>query len=495
MTRSLAFLLALTPALVALGADAPPKPTRDPILRVADLDVGETSKITLSDGSTAEARLDRVEVATDPLREAVRSARVTLTVNGHRLTIGSGNYELPVAAGGVQVDCPVVSDYNRNSGDDHWALVKAARIRLWPAGAPWIDPATFTYPARQKWFASMTQMANEPVYVDGGEVPKNRKIYYHSGLDIGGAEGLVEVIAATDGLVVSRGNDRLAGHEDSPVSPRYDVVYLLDDRGWYYRYSHMQTIDDAIKPGVSVKKGQRIGLLGKEGGSGGWTHLHFEAKSRMPSGKWGTQEGYAFLWQTALREQGPALVAVARPHRFARVGDTVVLDGSKSWTRDGAPPRLEWTFSDGTTANTPRVERVYNQPGSYSEILKATDSAGHLVYDFAIVQIVDPQNPTNLPPTIHASYYPTTGIHAGDAVTFKVRTFRVGDDGQHETWNFGDGSAPVTVQSDGNKVQHAPNGYAVTTHKYAQAGDYLVSVSRADRNGLRATARLHIHVE
>ena len=33
-----------------------------------------------------------------------------------------------------------------------------------------------------------------------------------------------------------------AGYEDTPVSPRYDVVYVLDDRGWYYRYSHLHTI-------------------------------------------------------------------------------------------------------------------------------------------------------------------------------------------------------------------------------------------------------------
>src|SRR5205823_13601683 len=80
-----------------------------------------------------------------------------------------------------------------------------ARIRLWPAGSPWIDPTSFLYPARQRWFASSTQMANEPTYVDGGEQPSVKKIYYHNGLDIGGAEGLVEVVAATDGVVVSAG--------------------------------------------------------------------------------------------------------------------------------------------------------------------------------------------------------------------------------------------------------------------------------------------------
>ena len=63
-------------------------------------------------------------------------------------------------------------------------------------------------------------MANEPTYVDGGEQPgTSASIYYHYGLDIGGAEGLVDVVAATDGLVVSLGTERLPGYEDTPVGP------------------------------------------------------------------------------------------------------------------------------------------------------------------------------------------------------------------------------------------------------------------------------------
>ena len=91
------------------------------------------------------------------------------------------------------------------------------------------------------------------------------------------------------------------GYDETPVKPRYDVVYLLDARGWYYRYSHLHTIDPAIKPGAKVKMGQRVGLLGKEGGSGGWSHLHFDITGRQPSGKWGIIEGYAFLWEAYLR--------------------------------------------------------------------------------------------------------------------------------------------------------------------------------------------------
>jgi murein DD-endopeptidase MepM/ murein hydrolase activator NlpD/cephalosporin-C deacetylase-like acetyl esterase len=473
----------------------PAEPARASVVRTADLSIGESQTVTLANGKPATVKLVSLEERRDPIRDAVREAKVTIEVNGKTVTLSSGNYNLPltVAGAGVQVDCPITGGYRSNSNDDPWGLVKDARIRLWPAGAPLIDPMTFVYPGRQRWLASSTQMANEPTYVDGGEEPSNKKIYYHNGLDIGGAEGLVDVVAATDGFVVSSGTALVKGFENTPARPRYDVVYLVDDQGWYYRYSHLQTIDATITPGATVRMGQKIGVLGKEGGSGGWSHLHFDITSRQPSGKWGTQEGYAFLWQAVLREQKPEVVAVARPHRFTWAGEPVRLDGAKSWSRSGPIASFDWTFSDGTTATGAKVERTYEKPGAYSEVLKVTDRQGHVSYDFAIVQVLDRSHPDQIPPSIHAAYAPTFGIKPGDPVTFKVRTFR-STDGQ-ETWDFGDGSPPVQVHSDGNVNQHAKDGYAVTEHRYAKPGLYLVRVERTDRRGATATARLAVSVE
>ena len=69
--------------------------------------------------------------------------------------------------------------------------------------------------------------------------------------------------------------------------------------------------------------GQKIGVLGKEGSSGGWSHLHFDIKGRQPSGKWGIQEGYAFLWEAYRREHRPQIIAVARPHHLIWAGEKV----------------------------------------------------------------------------------------------------------------------------------------------------------------------------
>ncbi|MEW6306391.1 MAG: PKD domain-containing protein [Verrucomicrobiota bacterium] len=486
-------LCALAFALALPTHAAPPEPTRQPYRSVVDLNLGESQEVTLRDGAKATVRLLDVAVQKDSLSEAVRGARVQVEVNGRPVTLGCANYHRPVTHAGVQIDCSMIKAYNANSTANPWSLEKDARLRLWPAGSPMMEPGTFGYPLKQKWFATGTQMANEPTFVDGGDKPQRKKIYYHNDLDFGGCEGMVEVIAATDGLVVSAAGDTLPGYQDTPARPRYDVVYLLDDRGWYYRYSHLMTIDSAIRPGAKVARGQKIGVLGKEGASGGWTHLHFGIMAKQPSGKWGTEEAYAYAWEAYLNEHKPKLLAVARPHHFVAIGEKVTLDATKSWSATGVIRSHQWTFTDGAKTNAQTLERVYHQPGAYSEILKITDSRGNIAYDFAVVQVIDPGTPDKLPPAIHPTYAPTTGIKAGDLVTFKVRTFRTTHGG--EKWDFGDGSPPISVKSDGNVKPLAKDGYAVTRHSFARPGTYIVKVERENEHGHKAIGHLVVEVE
>ncbi|HBJ86680.1 MAG TPA: hypothetical protein DDZ88_23055 [Verrucomicrobiales bacterium] len=473
-----------------LRADLP-KPTLEPTLRAVDLQIGESAEVKLADGSTAKVKLLDVQEKRDSMAKAVREAKVMVEVNGTEAWLTSANYNLPQTVGGVQIDCPITRGYNADSGQDSWGLEKDARLRLWPAKSPWINPGTFVYPLKQRWFATSTQFSNEPTYVDGGDKPDRKKIYYHNDLDFGGCEGLTEVVAATDGLVVSVSEKTLPGYSLTPVRPRNDVVYVLDERGWYYRYSHLHTIDSAITMGSRVKMGQRIGILGKEGASGGWTHLHFGIKSRQPSGKWGTEEAYAFAWEAYQRENNPAIIAVARPHHFIRAGETITLDASKSWAASGLIKSHDWTFTDGTTASGSKIERTYSKAGAYSEILKVTDDAENVSYDFAIVQVIG-NDEKNLPPTIHPTFWPTMEIKPGTEITFKVRTFRTSGG---ETWDFGDGTPKVSVKSDGNAKALARDGYAITQHAFAKAGDYLVSVEHTNERGERAVGHLWVRVE
>ncbi len=485
---SLLFIWSSQPVLGALT-----QPRVVPLVRTLDLSVGESGTVQLHDGSWATVKLIGLEEIRDNVCNAVRRATVDVEVNGQPLSLVSSTYHLPQTTAGVQIDCPVTRGYTQNSSKKNaWGLLKDARIRLWPANSPLVRAGTFVYPARQRWFASDTQMANVPVFVNGGEVPGQKSIYYHYGLDFGGAEGLVEVVAATDALVVSAGGKTLPDYEDTPVSPRYDVVYTLDDRGWFYRYSHLYQIDPSVQLGQKVRMGERIGLLGKEGASGGWSHLHFAISSRQPSGQWGILNAYAFAWEAYRQQYQPEIIAVARPHCVAWVGESVELDASRSWSRSGPIETFEWTFCDGESARGAKVQRTYDQPGEYNEVVKITDANGNVDYDFAVVQVFDRARPDRLPPTIHAAYYPTCDIEPGDELTFKVRTFRTTHG--HETWDFGDGSPRVTVQSDGNVDAHNPDGYAVTKHAYRKPGCYIVTVHRSNERGERAITHLLVRV-
>lgn len=462
-----------------------------PIVSVVDLNIGEETLVSLSNGEQVKVILLNLKETRDPIRQAVRSAMVTVQVDKEKIMLESGMYNLPRKIGRVQIDCSITKGCNSNGTPAFWGLEKDARLRFWPADSPLLKSGSFIYPVDQRWFATRTWFDNEPV--DGGTkiLPK---IYYHSGLDIGGAEKLTKVIAATDAVVVSSGTDVLVEHrKDTPVAPRYDVVYLMDARGWYYRYSHLHKINDHIRPGRLIKQGEEIGILGKKGASGGWSHLHFEIKSRQPSGKWGTQAGYAFLWEAYRNQYHPKLVANTRRKHFLKAGSSTILKGSQSYSDTNSIQSYEWTFSDGTKATGSEIERTYNQPGVFSEILKVTDKQGNIAYDFAEVHVLDPKNLEEYVPRIHASYWPSLKNRVGEPITFKVRSF--GNTTGNEVWDFGDGSPLVSVKSDGNVKPLDENGYAVTKHTYQKSGDYLVKVQRSRDDGVTATTRLHVRVD
>jgi hypothetical protein len=195
-----AVLCLLGPVFAATAQ--PPSSTDKPFERVIELNVGDSLEVELADGKTVFVKLVDLKETRDTLRQAVRCAEVTVEVAGQKVALVSANYRLPVTVAGVQIDCPITKGYLRNNqngvaGEDPWGLDKDARLRLWPANSPFVKPGTFTYPAKQRWFASSTQMSNEPSHVDGGEDPLAKRIYYHYGLDIGGAEAMVQVVAAT----------------------------------------------------------------------------------------------------------------------------------------------------------------------------------------------------------------------------------------------------------------------------------------------------------
>jgi hypothetical protein len=64
-----------------------------------------------------------------------------------------------------------------------------------------------------------------------------------------------------------------------------------------------------------------------------------------------------------------------------------------------------------------------------------------------------------------------------------------------ERWDFGDGSPAVETKSNGAPLPHAPDGYAITTHRFAKPGMYVVTVTRENEAGDRGFAHLAVEVD
>jgi murein DD-endopeptidase MepM/ murein hydrolase activator NlpD len=463
-----------------------------PLRVITELNTGESQDVLLSNGESVSVKLISVQEFRDSLRNAVRSANIKVVVDGEEVNLNTGNYNLPIITGKVQIDCPAILSCLTEDMKDTSRIAKEVTLRLWPKDSPYIKPGTFVYPIKQRWFASMTQSGNEPTWVDWGETPGYQKIYYHYGHDIGGAEGMDEIVSATGGVVIAANMDTLTGYTDFPGDVRKDVVYVVDHMGWYYRYSHLDSVDPDIKPGVKIKPGQKIGFIGKQGHSGGWVHLHFEISIKYGKG-WKTEDAYPYCWEAYVNEYNPAILAVARPHHLAWNNQEVTLDGSKSKSLVGNIVSYDWIFTDGTTASGAIQKRSYPVPGEYSEILKVTDSKGNIDYDFAVVQVYDRVNPDYRIPVLQPAYYPTLNIKKGDPVTFLVRTFNT--DFGNEVWDFGDGSPMVSVKSDTVDINNPHLGkFAEVTHAFSSQGYFIVKVERADEKGIKAIGYLDVIV-
>ena len=463
---------------------------------VVGLNVGESKEVELINGEVIKLKLIDINIVRDSLRKAVRAAFLTLSVDGEEVTLGCGNYNLPVRVGNIKIDCPVIKEITATSS--YYArsavLQSDARFRLWPANSPFIQKGTFAFPLKQAWMASRTQSQNEPAGLGWAENLASDNMGYHATHDFGGAEGMEEIFSATDGLVVSSNNEVMDDYKDLPGDVRPDVVWVVDGRGWYIRYSHLNSIKPEIKAGTNIKMGQKIGYMGKQGGSGGWVHLHFGVHYRDPvTSVWEAEDAIPYLWEAYVRQYKPALLAIARPRLLARTGDEITLDGSKSLSLSGEIVSYQWIFTDRTTAEGAVQSRSYEKAGEYSEILKITDSKGNVDYDFTYVQVYDRDHPDRRIPTIHPAYYPTLNINPGDPVTFLVRTF--GSDTGDEIWDFGDGTEKVKVNSGVVQRQTQNDGqYASTLHSFQKPGHYIVRVERVNEFGFPAIGHLHVTV-
>ena len=156
-------------------------------------------------------------------------------------------------------------------------------------------------------------------------------------------------------------------------------------------------------------------------------------------------------------------VAVAGEARRVSIGETVSLDGGRSYDVDGAVVAHQWDLGDGSSAAGAQIEHAYQAPGSYVARLTVEDDAGVANSRGSDgVQIV-----VNAPPVAAAG--PDRHVAIGEVITFDAGGSRDPDGTLiGYAWTFGDGS-----QGDGQVVQYA----------YPRSGVYQVELAVRDDSG------------
>ncbi len=138
-------------------------------------------------------------------------------------------------------------------------------------------------------------------------------------------------------------------------------------------------------------------------------------------------------------------------------------------TGNGNISSYEWAFGDGTnaTSTTPSISHAYTNFGSYTANIKAIDAGGCFANSSYNVVV---QNPP-----IIASVSPANGCVPVSANFNAVVSVPIGGSVTNYTWNFGDGSAPLS------------NTSSSTPHNYLDSGSYLPTLNIITNEGCTNT--------
>ncbi|MCZ2855639.1 MAG: PKD domain-containing protein [Candidatus Bathyarchaeota archaeon] len=189
----------------------------------------------------------------------------------------------------------------------------------------------------------------------------------------------------------------------------------------------------------------------------GWHHVTIYANDTF--GNMGTNT-VSFTVDTT------APAAHAGPDQTVDEDTAMTFDGSAS-TDDNGIATYTWTFTDGTpqTLSGENPIHTFTTPGTYTVTLEATDPAGNTATDTVVITVLDVTTPV-------ADAGTDQTVNQGASVAFDGggSTDNVGI--ASYAWDFGDGASATG---------------RTTTHEYANAGTYTVTLAVEDAAGNQAT--------
>ncbi|MFC1635585.1 PKD domain-containing protein [Planctomycetota bacterium] len=389
------------------------------------LDIDEEYRFKLKDGSERLIRLVSVEEHRDSVVGLVRRADVDVKVDGKRLSLICGPYTMPTEFGGVRIQADTTSAWH--------PLPKRVQFSIWDAGDPIVRTERFGFPlCDYALFSHGMQAYNEVVHLGWKDGCPGGVVFYHDyGIDFAGYEGRQHIMSCTDGAVIHLSSES-----------KHTFIVIQDDNGFIWDYGHLDSIAPGVKKGARIKRGQKIGVLGKTGPSGNFSHLHvgtYLSKSDLDAGR-NNRRLNLYPWVvTAYAEQcHRTLYAVARPHLTASTGEKVVLDASRSLSFGPRIVSYQWILSDGRSVNAVRAETTFDKPGVYIATLWIKDERGRQDVDFCKVNVFTASSPERSLPRIFMTQFPARNVNVGQPVFF--RFWLQGVEDKLIEVDFGDGT-------------------------------------------------------
>jgi murein DD-endopeptidase MepM/ murein hydrolase activator NlpD len=434
--------------------------------RFVYLNIGETAEFRLAGGRTKRIRLVSVKEEKDRVIHLMRRAEIRLDIDGERLDVPCSPYALPVERDGLRLQVDTTSGWLQ--------MGKRVQLSLWDAGDPVVDTSLFGFPlAGYRLFSQGTQGYNEPVHLgDKDGDPTGQRFYHNYGFDMAGFEGRDKVVSPIEGKAIA-------------VRPDIGWVAIEDDRGIVVDCGHMDSIRSGIQEGDSVKKGEDLGIVGRKGPSGNYSHLHL--------GLYLSREDFEadrpcrninlYPWIVAAYQKAPGtgLLAVARPHHTALTGEKVVFDGTNSVAFEGKIVSYRWDFPDGSTVDGPVAAKVFDRPGAYTAVLHIEDDRGGRDLDISRVRVYSARRPEDVLTTLFFTVSPSLGLKPGESIHFRG-------------WPQGGRVGPIRLDFGDGMVLEGYLPFSDVEHRYVEPGVYIVTAS-ADKNGRPAMTKLKIIVD
>jgi|GEM_PF-134149 len=427
--------------------------------RFVYLDEGESMTVSLENGTERKIELLSVHEQTDSVIGLLRRADVRIAIDGVPLDLVCAPYVMPTEIDGLRIQADTTSGWTK--------LEKKVQLSVWDASDPIVDTGLFVFPLPQyRLFSLGMQAFNEPVHLgarDGD--PAGQRFYHNYGVDFAAYEGRERVVACIDGEVV---------HADADQG----TILFEDDQGFVVEYGHLDSIDPAIRPGARVARGQPVGLVGRRGASGNFSHLHvgtYLSRDYVDLHRNNRALNlYPWLVAAYLDRSTTALHAVARPHHTVVTGEEVRLDGTRSISSGAAIVSYRWVFDDGTSADGPEVRRTFEKPGQYTAALWIENEQGERDVDFCKIKVFSDGEPEEVIPALFMTCAPTRLVDVKQPVSFRI-------------WHQGGEADSITVDfGDGTKIDDY-RSYSEVSHLFATEGIHVVTASA--RIGRIAVAR------